>query len=388
MPDTSLQPPKQRDPVELTYQYTPPPPRPLIQRVASSFRSWLRHTFSRDSFITSLKSLIWVGPLTVLIWIYAEQDQFVTTDLNIIIAASTNDAARVTRILSPSSDNLRIFVEGPRASTDRVKDLLQAKAIPITADRNLPPGEHAISIVPELNRLPEVVDSGVTVVRSDPAEIQVRIDPIKKWDLEVRVRSEDLKLFATPPVFSPAKVKLTGPESVVEKVIKQLQAQGQTLDAVANLSAVKAELAKPGKHPPISVPVMTSVPIVDPAVMLEPATVAAYFDVANTAEHELVLPYVRVLAAFPPDVQKADQYKPVYNSTIAKVTVYGPEQQIALLQEQKYIPAAIFEVSYDSIDNPAPAPLMFQLPPGVHVSDPDAQRRITYSFKPRVAEPQ
>src|SRR5688572_16294126 len=42
---------------------------------ASATRRWARDTFSREQIISSLKSLAWVAPLTVLIWIYAEREQ-------------------------------------------------------------------------------------------------------------------------------------------------------------------------------------------------------------------------------------------------------------------------------------------------------------------------
>jgi hypothetical protein len=349
----------------------------------------MRNTFSRESFLSSLRSLLWVAPLTLLIWIYAEREQVVTQkSIPVALDTRSNEVGRVVRIISPSGGIVSVELEGPQAQLEQAKEWLESTNVSIEVDRNLSPGEHQIPIAGQLNRLPTIAASGATVVSCIPSEVRVVIDPIKQWDLEVKVRPEDQKTLSGPQVFTPAKVRLSGPQSVIEAAIQAASAAGQPLVAYANFGPFQQLLAEPGKHSLPSVAVRPSIRIDDPSVTLSPATVSADIQVTDKAETTIKLPYVRVLAAYPPDVQKADQYKPLYDSTIPNVTVSGPEQQIALLQEQKFIPAAIFEVRFDDIDNPAPAPVMFQLPPGVHVSEQDAQRKISYTFKPRTSEPQ
>lgn len=386
MPDTPLQTLEKEAPVELTYV---PPPRRFRTRMGWAMRAWARSTFSRDSFISSLKSLLWVAPLTLLIWVYAEREQVVTMN-NVAINLDTrsSEPGRVIRVISPAGGMLHVELKGPQAELDQVKDWLESTNVPIEVDRNLTPGEHQIPIASELNRMPRVLNKGVTVTNCIPAEVRVIVDPIKEYDLEVKIRPEDGKTLNGPQVFTPGKVRISGPQSVIEHALQQSASQGQMLVAYANLSPFKQQIGEPGKHTLSSVAVSPSVSIDDPNVVISPATVAAIVEVTDRAEKTIPLSYVRVLAAYPSDNLKADQYKAIFDSTIPNVTVSGPEQQIALLQEQKYIPAAIFEVNYSDIENPAPAPLMFQLPPGVHVSEQDAQRKITYTFKPRTAEPQ
>jgi len=358
--------------------------------MAWAARAWARSTFSRESFISSLKSLLWVAPLTVLIWVYAEREQVVTLKgVAVSLEMRSNEAGRVVRVLSPTGGTLSVELEGPQAELEQAKDYLESTKFPVQVDQNLSPGEeHSIPIFPQLNRLPRIKAKGVTITGGVPADVTVVIDPIKEWELEVRARPDDKKTLSGPPVFSPPKVRLTGPQSVVERAMAQAASQGQSLVAYANLDPFKQQLAAPGKHVFSSVAVVPSIRMDDPNITFSPATVSADLDVTDKAEKTVTLSYVRVLAAYPPDVQKADQLKPVYESTIPNVTVSGSDQQIELLQDQKFIPAAIFEVRYDDVENPAPAPLMFQLPPGVHVSEQDAQRKITYTFKPRGSEPQ
>jgi hypothetical protein len=299
----------------------------------------------------------------------------------------SNEVGRVVRILSPAGGTVSLELEGPQAELEQVKDWLESTSVPIEVDRNLGAGEHQFPIAAQLNRLPKISSSGVTVVSSVPAEVRVFIDPIRQWDLEVKVRPEDKKTLSGSQVFTPAKVRINGPQSVIEAAMQTAAAQGQSLVAYANFAPFRQQLAEPGKHSLSSVAVSPSVRIDDASVTLSPATVSVDIEVTDKAEKTITLPYVRVLAAYP-DVQKADQLKPLYDSTIPNVIVSGPEQQIALLQEQKFVPAAIFEVRYDEPEGPTPAAVMFQLPPGVHVSEQDAQRKIAYTFKPRGAEPQ
>ena len=49
--------------------------KPNARRWVAVVRRWFRDTFSREQLVSALRSLIWVAPLTVLIWIYAESEQ-------------------------------------------------------------------------------------------------------------------------------------------------------------------------------------------------------------------------------------------------------------------------------------------------------------------------
>src|SRR5436305_9069569 len=55
-------------------------------------RRWVRNTFTRDQIASGLRSLLWVAPLTVLIWIYAEREQTTNAPVNIPIEVVSTDA--------------------------------------------------------------------------------------------------------------------------------------------------------------------------------------------------------------------------------------------------------------------------------------------------------
>src|SRR4051794_13162755 len=54
-------------------------------------RRWARDTFNREQFVAGLKQLMWVAPLTILIWIYAEREQQVDGDVRVTVEVHAGD---------------------------------------------------------------------------------------------------------------------------------------------------------------------------------------------------------------------------------------------------------------------------------------------------------
>src|SRR5690242_1264927 len=51
-----------------------PPPGSWAAFLANQRRFWV-HAFSRESLFNFAKTMAWVVPLTILIWVYAEREQ-------------------------------------------------------------------------------------------------------------------------------------------------------------------------------------------------------------------------------------------------------------------------------------------------------------------------
>ena len=87
MPDAPINPaaPKARP---LDYA----PPVPLIDRVR-------RYLPTRDQFTGFLKNMVWVAPITLLIWVYAEREQSVVEGSIVAsIDVKASDASRVVTL--------------------------------------------------------------------------------------------------------------------------------------------------------------------------------------------------------------------------------------------------------------------------------------------------
>lgn len=373
MPETPLQPVTERSTVELTYA---PPRRTWRRRFNSTVRSWARSTFSRESYITSLKSLLWVLPLTVLIWIYAEREQVQTlTNVIVKIAPPGADSGRVVRIISATDNTVHVDIRGPQADIDQVKDYLENTLIPLDVDRTLARGEQDIDIVSQLNKLPEVEHKGVTVEHSIPSNIRVSIDPIVEREVEVKSGPDYV---GTPPAFTPVRVRLRGPESEVERAARNGQ-----LFAFANLSQFTAQLAEGGTQTLRNVPLLPPPGLDAAEVRFTPVVVEARVDRSKNETSDEISA-IAVLAGMP-EIPKSDQFRPRYINTVNHIHVIGPADQIKKLKSGDTTALAIFPVDLDNPDTNTArtATLHFILPDGVRVADQDKDTKITYYLEPR-----
>src|SRR3954452_24086106 len=66
-------------------------------------RRWIRRHTSRDDVVSGLKTLMWVVPLTLLIWVYAEGAQETPQrSVPILISVKSNDPNRVVKLVKES----------------------------------------------------------------------------------------------------------------------------------------------------------------------------------------------------------------------------------------------------------------------------------------------
>src|SRR3954467_3445784 len=82
------------------------PGRRLLEYWTPNMWRW-RERFSRENVMNSLRTLAWVVPLTILIWIYAEREQLATEPVVIIpIDVKTTAPNRVVTLISPADKNI------------------------------------------------------------------------------------------------------------------------------------------------------------------------------------------------------------------------------------------------------------------------------------------
>ena len=93
-------------------------------------KNWLLDTFSRDRLISFLKTLVWVAPLTLLIWVYAEREQVWTTENESIpFELVSSDPTRIVS-LKGVDKNLMVDLQGPRARVEEVLEKLRGGVSP------------------------------------------------------------------------------------------------------------------------------------------------------------------------------------------------------------------------------------------------------------------
>jgi hypothetical protein len=230
--------------------------------VLRGIRSRLRQAFSRDGLVNGVKTLAWVVPMTVVIWVYAEREQIAhQTVLFRVEAKNSNPDKQVVELISrgPEGRNftVRADLSGPQAGLLEVKRILESRAFTLDT-ASFSPGyyrdqdlQHMIDIDPMFARL------GVTVSNVSPAKIDVSVDPIVPK--EVRVKARGMTNVEDKREFTPANVVVTGQKSVLDAA----EAQGN-LVAYAELGDV---------HGQASVDVPVTVPF--PHINVKPAMVTA-----------------------------------------------------------------------------------------------------------------
>src|SRR3954470_2449441 len=91
--------------------------RSLPRRTAALLRRWARETFNREQLISSLKSLLWVAPLTLLIWIYAEREQQKDQPAQFQVEVRSGTPGQVARLADQSGSQVAMvsaMLRGPK----------------------------------------------------------------------------------------------------------------------------------------------------------------------------------------------------------------------------------------------------------------------------------
>lgn len=358
--------------------------RTFAQRFGSGFQAWARDTFSRAQLVASFKSLLWVVPLTILIWIYAEREQTSQSPVLIHIEARNSDPNRLVQLLDSegrprASLLINAEIYGPHSRVEQVKEKLDSSSpILIDVDPNLGQGHSAIP-ASILSNEPLFVRNGITLSNLLPSKIDVNIDPIEHIELTVRVPPSVANLEG-PPVFQPARVRLSGPRSVLQAAL----AQSGGIVAYAQLENYREAGAKEIPGVPIAVPALSG-----PHITISPPVVSARFTVRKSDKPGTLLS-VPVWARYPPGA--ADKYKIEYEPNVTDVQVTGPPEIIDHMNDAAFEPKpkAYFDVTPGDVaagpdGRKREAPLRFDFgKSGLKFNSDDLQHKtITYTLTER-----
>lgn len=349
-------------------------------------RRRLNRMFSRERLADYLRTLLWVAPLTLLIWLYAEREQIATvSDVPVRFDVEANGLRQVATVVRPADRTVVVTLEGPRVRLDSLRTRLAGDSPQSVITIDLPPdvplGTASRSVVEELNRQSLFRFNGVKVVSAAPAQFVVEVDELATKELVV-VADPSVTGLEGLPVFDPPTVKLTGPKSVLERI---------TEEDAAGRPAVRAALPalrSPGEHVNVEVgllmPAVVSESVDISRFSLQPERVRATFRVRQ-ADVVLTLPSVPIFPLAPQTL--LDTYRPVFEPTLPNVTVIGPRDVIESLRNGTAgrMPRAILELSRDDLPpgRPRMRQVRFDLPEGVRVSPEDARREVEFTLVPR-----
>lgn len=341
----------------------------------------LRERFTRDSIVSGLKTFVWVAPLTILIWIYAEREQLTTeSGQTIPIEVRMSGTSKIASLVMPDR-NIIVDLRGPRAQLDAIKaELARPEGDPrliLDLDPNLPPGVREMTLAPLIQRHAFFSERGVEVISAAPSQIRIVVDEVVEAELPVVIPPEVQNL--EEATFDPPAVRFVGPKSTMELAIAQ-----DNFKAYPDLSS-RDVLKKPGLHELSNVPLVRM--FEGNHITLTPATVNATLRVREQ-DVSFTMNQMTIFLSQPPGM--VERYRVEFDPILERVTLVGPPHLIAAIRDQTInpLPKARLEVTADMpIGIEQERSLRFDdLPEGVTVSRDDARRRIRFTIHPRNTE--
>lgn len=324
------------------------------------------------TFIQSLKTFLWVAPLTVLIWIYAEREQL-ATQLGVQARVQLQLSNPAERILIGSAEqpSISLDLQGPRANLDAVRDqLLSGRKLEllVTEDVNF---DSDISVADRIARSDLLTKNAVVVIAVRPASLHVRVDA--KMAIPRPITIQPTQQLVGTVTFDPAEVTVTGPQSVLSD------------PNVQSRLVVYADMAKfvgktPGRYDE-TVKLFLKEPIEN--VALETKTAHAKVEIVTATQGtRLTFP---VMVLVPAAILKEDKYKiEAQAPTLPNVEVSGPAASIRLLTEGKFIPEVVVKIPPDQLVGGKTVSIRlkaenYRVPPDVTVTNPDREITVTIS---------
>jgi hypothetical protein len=376
---------------------TPPKPHKIAASAVapSRFTSWREHlaaerrwfaeTFARDKMVDMLRQLAWVVPLTLLIWIYAEREQITRQQNETIPFELVNsDSARLVTLRPPQDSNLVVELEGPRA---RVLDVLQRlrggefpRGLRIEVDRSLELNrEHQLPTMSLIANNDLFRRNGITVTRTQPDRISVIVDQMVERDARIEPVPGTANL-AEGTKFDPPMVKVRGPLNLLQPANdptpKPLVVYAQLPEDV---------LTKPGTHDvqDVTLTLPPNLREIRGIALLTPKVNATLQVRAADARIEQFPMPIRL------DTPKGllDKFT-VTDVSLPGVTLIGPKDAINRLQDPNFEPKpyALLRIDTDDANGRVRRSRRLRfvdLPPGVHVSDADLNREVTFQVVPK-----
>lgn len=356
----------------------------------SNIREW----FSRENLVAAAKTLAWVAPLTILIWVYAEREQQTNMGQNVLIEVEMPPASgKVATIINPKDKVLMVELRGPRAQLDAIKSRLSRRdAVPpvrLELEPNLAPDVHSLSAVPLLEQSAFFSEYGVRVLNSTPAMITFAVDEVQTVEIPVRNPPQATNI-EPGTVFDPPTVKFTGPKNLIPTGSPESNPEGWREFYVYPIGVV--ELLRQTDQKEIYLENLALRPVFEADdVTLSPARVNATFrlkeeDVEYTLGDGRTLP---VWLSHPP--QLLEEYEVEYDPVLVGVTFIGRPDVIEAIRQGTIMPPPKARIELGDSDltgNVAELnkPVKYDLPEGVRVAQKDQAKTVRVVLRRRMAD--
>jgi hypothetical protein len=359
---------------------------------------WTRFhsSLTRENLIAHAKTLAWVVPITLLIWIFAEREQVNTyKDQTVPFEIVNTDAGRVVSVRQDR--NLLLELNGPRAAVDQVLEQLRGGRDPKGLQLELPAKldlnrETNVPTLPMVRGQRVFLDKGITVISVQPPNLTVMADEVVERDAKLVLPPGRANIEAT---FNPPSVKLRGPLSIFQQA--EAQQAGGELTVWADFGG--DPLKQPG-HYELPAPGLGEIVLRKPAmsplkddrvaIVPPPAKVRASIDVRQADKTWLV-------PSMPITIDATDGLLETYKvewtrpqlPVLQNVTISGPPELIDAMKKPDFEPQAKARlvVTQQDVGTPRSKPVEYDLPDRVKVVDQDKNRAVEFRLVPWTTPP-
>lgn len=213
----------------------------------------LRRGWTRERSMEIVRTLVYVVPLTLLIWVWAQDQQIDVRDQpNVPIQIEHLDGQKVVTVLRTATGEqvtrrgnsvlATLTLRGPRIGLNSVLRSMADDRRPMFNIRLRDPNieQTTISLEDLLNDIDALSDAGVSVVQVTPSDLLISIESRKQVEARIVAGNVDPDDLAGPVEFEPATIMLSGPASAINQLV---EADGQV-----TLQAELPEDATPGEH--------------------------------------------------------------------------------------------------------------------------------------------
>ena len=335
----------------------------------------------RDRLAGAGRTLLWLVPMTVMIWVYAEREQTQKfTASSVSVHLSTSVADRFVEAAGPSqTPTVTLKLSGPQGGVQAVAQDLAKHGLPIDLGARWVPGrDRQVIVTDAIGNLPLFRSAGVTVEESSPPDLRVNVDVVEDRPAEVEV-DQRVRNLDGPGTFEPATVTVHGPSRQLDELAAFEKRTDGKLRVTADLSKFAEQLRLPGDRTLDMVPL--TLPTAEPQVTVKPSTVTARLQI-RAADESFTIDAVPIyIRAAPATLQQYDVTLDM--TTITPVHVTGPPAAIADIRNKVVRVAADLDVAPGDEDRPRPVDYSGHLPPGVTVSPEDLAKRFTFKLTRR-----
>ncbi len=287
----------------------------------------------REQFLTY--GLVTVVALLIWYWAAAETRDQDRRTFRLVFEPAPQTEQTVT---SGGIDKVNVEMEGSRLALQRAAELADRRRLRLTTGNELPTeGQHRLDLVELLESHKPLTNTGVRILSTDPASVQIDIDRLVPVTVEIK---------AVTPGVEPENLTIDPPQAVVKLPSRLRDRAGGNLAVEVHVPQTRLDRLEPGVMNTVeNLKLRLAGPLGNARpVRIEPPRATVTFTVRSRIK-ETTLPTVRVQIAGPPEDN--DEYVvQIENNTLTDVTVKADRELISRIDRGDAVVVALVHLSH------------------------------------------